>query len=240
MVMRDKSLRSENAQLRQEIIIMLQDAIRSQLAVGEAKWVPLLSSSNPNNLSQQARQNLQELYDVYKNLLGVVDSYIMMYGGYVPPPVIPKEPIVITRLVADCLEEVTPLARDRQLLLDYKTVHGLPSINGNRDAARGILVQVLQSMIGVTAAGGRVRVESAMREGEMRISVSSSGPALPQVEIEDMFVGFIEGKHNMETYSDRLSMYLARNNIERLGGKIWAESEAGRGTFVYFTLPGHI
>lgn len=240
MVMRDKSLRSENAQLRQEIIIMLQDAIRNQLAVGEAKWVPLLSSSNPNNLSQQARQNLQELYEVYKNLLGVVDSYIMMYGGYVPPPVIPKEPIVITRLVADCLEEVTPLARDRQLLLDYKTVHGLPSINGNRDAARGILVQVLQSMIGVTAAGGRVRVESAMREGEMRISVSSSGPALPQVEIEDMFVGFIEGKHSMETYSDRLSMYLARNNIERLGGKIWAESEAGRGTFVYFTLPGHI
>jgi len=239
MVLRDKSLRTENAQLRQEIVVMLQDAIRSKLAQAEARWISILPSSS-TTMHPSVGQALADLHGQYEQLLHIVDSYLMMYGGFIPPPVIPKEPIVITRLVADCLEEVTPLARERQLLLDYKTVTGLPSITGNRDAVRGILVQVLHHLIVVTAAGGRVRVESAIRGDEMRITVSSSGPALPPVEIEDMFAGFVPGKHSEDTYSLRLSMYLARNNVERLGGKIWAESEAGRGTSIYFTLPAHL
>lgn len=239
MVLRDKSLRTENAQLRQEIVVMLQDAIRAKLAQGESRWHSILSNAG-TSMHPQVAQSLSELHGQYEQLLHVVDSYLMMYGGFIPPPVIPREQIIITRMVADCLEEVTPLARERQLLLDYKTVTGLPAINGNKDAVRGILVQVLHHLIVLTAAGGRVRVESAIRGDEMRITVSSSGPALPPVEIEDMFAGFIAGKHSEDTYSLRLSMYLARNNVERLGGKIWAESEAGRGTSIYFTLPAHI
>lgn len=239
MVLRDKSLRTENAQLRQEIVVMLQDAIRSKLAQAESSWVSILPSAG-TSMHPSMGQALTELHGQYEQLLHVVDSYLMMYGGFIPPPVIPREPIIITRLVADSLEEVTPLARERQLLLDYKTVTGLPAISGNRDAVRGILVQVLHHLIYVTAPGGRVRVESAIRGEEMRISVSSSGPALPPAEIEDMFVGFVPDKHSEDTYSMRLSMYLARNNVERLGGKIWAESEAGRGTSIYFTLPTQI
>jgi signal transduction histidine kinase len=60
---------------------------------------------------------------------------------------------------------------------------------------------------------------------------------LPEVEITDMFAGFIEGRHHEATYSARLAMYLARNSVERLGGKIWAVSEQGRGTVIYFGVP---
>ncbi len=235
MVLRDKSLRSENAQLKQEIVAMLQDSIRTQLVAGETRWMPILNNAN-QTMHPSVGQALAELHTHYEQLIGLVDSLLMIYGGFVPPPVIPKEQVVITRLVADCLEEVSPLARGRQLLLDYKTVTGLPPINCNKEQLHSILIQVLHRMIGVTAPGGRVRVESQIRNQEMRIGVTSSGPALAANEITDMFAGFIQGKHSEDTYSDRLAMYLARNNVERLGGRIWAESEAGRGTAVFFTL----
>ena len=236
MVLRDKSLRSENQLLRQEIVTMLQDNIRAPLASAEMGWQAILSN-NANALHPSVSRSLSELHLNYEQMIALVDSLLMMYGGYVPPPVAPKEQVAIPRLVADALDEVTPLARERQLTLDYKTVTGLPPINGNREAIMGILRQVLERMIVITAAGGRVRIESQMRGNEMRIGVSSSGPALPESELQDMFAGFIEGKHAIETYGSRLSMQLARTNVERMGGRIWAESEAGRGTVTYFTLP---
>jgi PAS domain S-box-containing protein len=236
MVLRDKTLRSENQLLRQEIVAMLRENIRGPLAGAEVSWHAILTNAR-NTMHPSVGQALAELHNHYEQLIAVIDSLLMMYGGFVPPPTTPRESINVSRLVADCLEEATPLARERQLLLDYKTVTGLPPINGNKEAIMGILRQVLERMIVITAAGGRVRVESLVRGPEMRIGVSSSGPALPQSEIAEMFVGFVEGKHTQDTYSSRLSMYLARNNVERLGGKIWAESEAGRGTTTFFTLP---
>ncbi|MBI2811120.1 MAG: PAS domain-containing protein [Candidatus Melainabacteria bacterium] len=236
MVLRDKSLRSEISHLKSEIVAMLSESIRGPLAVAELQWQFILSNA-AKTMHPSVGQPLAELHAHYEQLCGVVDSLLMMYGGYVPQMTTPREQIVVTRLVSECLEQVAPLARERQLALDYKSVTGLPNIVGNREAMKDILVQVLEKMISVTSPGGRARVESSARGTDMRIVVSSSGPSLPETEIIDMFAGFVEGKHAEQTYSSRLSMYLARNNLERLGGKIWAESEAGRGTAIIFTLP---
>ncbi len=235
MVLRDKSLRSEVAQLRQEIVAMLSESIRQPLVSVEPTWEAILA--NAGSLSPQAGQSLAQLHSHYKQLIGLVDSLLMMHGGIMPPPMTPRQPVILTRLVAECLEEVAQQAREQQLSLDYKTLTGLPNINTDREALKRVLVQFIEKMISITSPGGRVRVESSVKGHEVRIGVSSSGPALPQEEIDDLFAGFIDGKHDEATYSSRLSMYLARDNVERLGGRIWADSEQGRGTMIFFTLP---
>lgn len=238
MVLRDRSVRNENNQLKGEIVAMLNDNIRASLIHGEERWSVILTNA-AQSMHPSVGQTLAELHVHYEQLLGVVDSLLMMYGGFVPPPAMQmqREQIMVTRVIAECLEESAPLARDRQLALDYKSVPGLPNINGNKETFKAILLPMLEKMITITAPGGRVRVEAQSKGTELRIGVSSSGPSLPEEEIADVFSGFIQGKHSEDTYSSRLSMYLARNNVERVGGRAWAESGAGRGTIVYFSLP---
>jgi PAS domain S-box-containing protein len=234
MVLRDKSLRSEISHLRTEIVAMLSESIRTPIVHAEVGWQTLLN--NTRNMPPPVVQSLGALHENYQNLLGVVDSLLMIYSDFVPPAMVPpKQEVVINRVVADCLDEVAPLARDRQLTLDYKSVSGLPSLSLDKEILHGVIIQLLEKMISITGAGGRVRVESLIKGNAMRIGVLSSGPALPEQEISEMFAGYIEGKHKMESYSSRLSLYLARNNVERIGGMIWAESD--RGTAIYFTLP---
>lgn len=239
MVLRDKSLHAEVARLRNEIVAMLSQDIRAPLGAAETHWKIIMSGqlqSLPPNVSQQ----LLEMHTIYEQLIGVVDSFLMMYGGFVPPPAEQiREPVSVTRLIGECLEQVSQQARSQQIMLDYKTVTGLPNTAINKEIVHDIIVQLLQKMIAVTAPGGRVRAETTVKGKEIRLIISSSGPALQKVEIEEMFVGFIDGRHTEDTYQERLSMYLARNNAERLGGRIWAESEAGRGTAIFLTLPVH-
>ncbi|MBX9687836.1 MAG: PAS domain-containing protein [Candidatus Obscuribacterales bacterium] len=237
MVLRDKSLHAEVARLRNEIVTMLTQDIRAPLASAETRWKNIMSNQI-QGLNPNVAQQLLEMHEVYEQMLGVVDSYLMMYGGFVPPQEqAPKEQVSVTRLIGECLEQVSQKARAQQIMLDYKTVTGLPSTAMNKEIVQDIIVQLLEKMISVTAPGGRVRAETTVKGKEIRLIISSSGPALQQIEIEEMFVGFIDGRHSEDTYQIRLSMYLARNNAERLGGRIWAESEAGRGTAIFLTLP---
>jgi signal transduction histidine kinase/methyl-accepting chemotaxis protein len=238
MVLRDKSLHGEVARMRNDITNMLSEQIRGQLVTAEQRWRPLLSNSS-DGLNPAVGQALADLHAQYQQLLGIVDSYVMMYGGFVPASITPRDQVSITRLIGECMEQVSQTARQHQILLDYKTVTGLPTTAVDKEVVRSVVVQLLEKMIQVTAPGGRVRVESTLKGNEIRLQINSSGPAVAQEEIEDMFVGFIEGKHPENSYSQRLSLYLARNNVERMGGRVWSESEAGRGTTIYCTLPVH-
>ena len=241
MVLRDKSLHAEVARLRSEIVTMLGQDIRGPLASAESHWKSILAPQQLQGVAPATAQNLLEMHKLYEQMMGMVDSYLMMYGGFVPPPVeqIQREQVSVTRLIGECLEHVSQNARAQQIMLDYKTVTGLPTTAINKEIVRDIIINLLEKMIVVTAPGGRVRAETTIKGKEIRLIISSSGPALQQVEIEEMFIGFIGGKHAEDTYQTRLNMYLARNNAERLGGRIWAESEAGRGTAIFLTLPVH-
>jgi K+-sensing histidine kinase KdpD len=235
MVLRDKSLHSEAHRLRNEIVAMLQESIRGPLVVADQKWSSVLTTTSKQFGGTALGPALIDLHSNYQALMAVIDSLLMMHTGIVPTQVVQREQVSVTRLIGDCLEQVAQQARAHQIMLDYKTVTGLPSTAIDKDILRDIVIQLLEKMISVTAPGGRVRVESTAKNNEIRLSIFSSGPALPAGEIEDMFAGFIQGKHTEDTYSSRLSLYLVRNNLERLGGKIWAESD--RGTYFYFTLP---
>jgi PAS domain S-box-containing protein len=236
MVLRDKSLRREISQLRSEIVSMLSESLRAPIVAAESSWTSILRNA-PDTMHPAVGKSLTELHQQYEHLMGIIDSLLMIYGGVMPTPVQNRESFAIQRLVAECQEEFSPVVRERHVSLDYKGVTGLPEVTADRGALKAVISQLIEKMVNITASGGKVRVEVHVKGSELRIRVTSSGPPLPDSEIVDMFIGFIPGKHREDTYSSRLSMYLASNNVERLGGKVWAEPQDGKGTAIFFTLP---
>jgi len=290
LVVRDKSLRSEIAGLKMEIVTMLARAIRGPLMSAEKEWQSILAvqgeggqesliastgehdiatiSPQPDKvkleelheqlnreLNQELKpveltfvQRLAGLHARYKNLISSVETLLSTHGrsiGQLMPltnesgsftaldlesVLLGAEPSIetfpISRLVGECLRETMNLAQEKQLSLDHKTSTALPNITGNRALMKSILSPIIEKMISVTAPGGKVRVESVEKDKEIQVSVSSSGPALSEEEIVDMFSGFVSGKHDEDSYGSRLALYLARNNAERSGATVWAQSEA--------------
>jgi light-regulated signal transduction histidine kinase (bacteriophytochrome) len=78
---------------------------------------------------------------------------------------------------------------------------------------------------------------SAVRKGtEWVISVSDNGQGFEQQYAEKIFALF-QRLHNREVEGTGMGLSISRKIVERHGGKIWAESEKGRGSAFYFSLP---
>ena len=87
-----------------------------------------------------------------------------------------------------------------------------------------------------TPSGGTIRFGAETQDSEVLFMVSDSGPGIPQEHLGDIFNPYWQAKR-AERMGAGLGLPIAKGIIEAHGGRIWVESEPGKGTRFYFTLP---
>ncbi|MBA4358694.1 MAG: hybrid sensor histidine kinase/response regulator, partial [Desulfovibrio sp.] len=120
----------------------------------------------------------------------------------------------------------------------------LPMIAVDPDRLVQVLVNLLNNACKFTEAGQvtlRVALGPPGGDEEMVFSVSDTGPGIPQAERERIFDHFHQVTKE-DTLKDKpqgtgLGLSICRQIVEHYGGRIWVESEAGRGSSFHFTLP---
>ena len=108
------------------------------------------------------------------------------------------------------------------------------------DGAR--IKQVLLNLVGnavkFTPEGGRVWVRAGSKDGAVRVEVGDTGPGIPREDHERIFLEFQQaGSDAGKPQGTGLGLALAKKFVEMHGGKIWLESEVGKGSRFFFTLP---
>jgi signal transduction histidine kinase len=108
------------------------------------------------------------------------------------------------------------------------------------DGAR--VKQVLLNLVGnavkFTPEGGRVWVRAGAEDGTVRLEVGDTGPGIPAEDHERIFLEFQQaGSDAGKPQGTGLGLALAKKFVEMHGGKIWLESEVGKGSRFFFTLP---
>jgi len=99
-----------------------------------------------------------------------------------------------------------------------------------------VLSNLIQNAIKFTPEGGSIRI-SATRVGTLyQVSVSDTGIGIPAGELTAIFERFRQLDRSDRTGLG-LGLYISRWIVEAHGGKIWAESQLGRGSTFHFTLP---
>jgi PAS domain S-box-containing protein len=120
----------------------------------------------------------------------------------------------------------TVIAIDRELYAD-------------RVRVRQILFNLLSNAVKFTPEGGHIRVEANQREGCVEISVTDTGIGIPHEEHEAVFDKFHQVGHTTKGVREGTGLGLAitQRLVEEHGGKIWLESEPGKGSRFSFTIP---
>ena len=111
-------------------------------------------------------------------------------------------------------------------------------IRGDERKVKQVLLNLLSNALKFTPEGGRIDVHTAMKEGMAEISVADTGVGIAPEDQEAIFEEFRQvGTADKKVEGTGLGLALSRKFIELHGGRIWVQSEPGKGSTFSFTLP---
>jgi len=135
-----------------------------------------------------------------------------------------------------------PLAARKTIDLQVESDSRLGSFLMDPMRIRQVLLNLVGNALKFTPEGGTVWVRAHGEEGVVTVEVGDTGPGIPPGDHERIFLEFQQGttKGSSKPPGTGLGLALAKRFVEMHGGKIWVESEVGKGSRFFFTLPAHL
>jgi PAS domain S-box-containing protein len=149
---------------------------------------------------------------------------------------------VATFSLREALERGIVMVRERaaekEIALALDADGSVELVEGDERRIRQVVFNLLSNAVKFTPEGGRIRLWVERTDGEVRVSVTDTGPGVAAGDQERIFEEFQQTETG-ERYGEGtgLGLALTKRLVELHGGRIWVESEPGRGSTFAFTLP---
>ncbi len=140
-------------------------------------------------------------------------------------------------LLRPSYERMVLQAERAGLELHFDCQPDLPAVFADPDRITQVLINLVHNAIKFTPPGGKITL-SAYREGEHIVFfVQDTGVGIPKKDLSRIFERFYKADRARAGGGTGLGLSIARHMIESHGGYIWARSEEGVGSTLYFNLP---
>jgi signal transduction histidine kinase len=182
----------------------------------------------------RANRLIQDLLDVAR----------IQAGGLV----VDTNPVNAASLVQEAIDSATPLAGAAGLQLRRAVEETAPDVLCDRDRILQVLANLIGNAIKFTPRGGDIAVgarqhsaavetpESVAPFNEARFWIQDTGPGIPAENIPHVFDRYWQARSTAKLGTG-LGLSIAKGIVEAHGGRIWVESELGKGACFAFTLP---
>jgi signal transduction histidine kinase len=221
---------------RDEFLGMVSHDLRNELsgiALSVGQVLRHVTDDEAGRKIFRSAMNIQRINLRMSRLIGDLLDVVSIDIGKLT--VIPEEHDVC-RTIEDMAESFAPIASAKGIALTVKLVDDSLPARFDHQRIQQVLGNLLTNALKHTAEGGTVAMAAERKGEDVWFVVKDSGSGIAADRLPTIFERFSQGDR-----SDRkglgLGLYIARRIVEAHGGKIWAESEVGRGSTFYFTLP---
>jgi signal transduction histidine kinase len=199
----------------------------------------LLSENKDGNLTPEQLKFAQTIYGAGNDLLNLINDILDL--SKVEAGQVELERGLFS--LREALERGVVMVRERAskngVALQLELDSSVDLVEGDERRIRQVVFNLLSNAVKFTPAGGRVEVSTARVDGEVQIAVCDTGPGIAAADQQRIFEEFQQARsgNGERPEGTGLGLALSKSLVELHGGRIWVESEPGKGSTFTFTLP---
>lgn len=235
-ILRDITERKELDHLREDLTAMIYHDLRSPLA-NIVSSLDVLFSMVP----EDDRETVQTILRIAENstdrIQRLVSSLLDVNRLESGQPVADQKVVDPIGLIEQAILDVEPVARGRRQTISAKLPTELPPIWVDEDMARRVLINLMENAVKFTPPDGHLEVGADPEDQWVHMWVEDNGPGIPAAEQERVFDKFTRLRGTNKSSGLGIGLAFCRLAVLGHGGKIWVESEPGKGSVFHFTFP---
>ncbi len=238
LIMHDIAKEEELEKMRLDFVSMASHELRTPLTsiIG---YLSVFIDENKGKIENTEIDLLQRSLTSAKQLLTLVGNLLNVNKIEREQMSVFPQALDYLPIVTKVVEDLKSQAVQKSVVLNFEPPLQLPQILADPIRTPEVIINLIANAINYTNAGGNVTVSVEVSPNEIITSVSDTGVGIPKEAMSHLFNKFFRVSNQMQQASKGtgLGLYISKSIIDKLGGKIWVESEAGKGSKFSFTLP---
>jgi PAS domain S-box-containing protein len=235
-LMRDITERKDLDSLREELTSMIYHDLRSPLA-NIVSGLDILSTMYPgpeNETIQSVTGIARRSTDRIQRLVSSLLDINRLEAGQT---IVSQQTVTPAMLAEEAIDAVRPMAESRHQILKSHLANKLPPVWVDVDMIRRVLINLMENASKFTPPEGRVEIGGKLEGGWVQLWVQDNGSGIPFAEQEHIFEKYTRLREHENANGLGIGLAFCRLAITGHGGRIWVESEVGKGSKFFLTLP---
>jgi two-component system phosphate regulon sensor histidine kinase PhoR len=148
------------------------------------------------------------------------------------------QPTPASTLVHDAIQSMSAVAVDAGVDLEAAGAPGTP-VMADAYAMHQVFGNLIENSLKYARDGKRIRVGAKLHTSEVQFTIRDFGPGIASEHLDRIFERFyrVDKARSRESGGTGLGLAIVKHIVQAHGGRVWAESELGKGVFFHFTLP---
>ena len=235
-VIRNVHYQKEMDRLREDFIATLTHDLRTPV-VAAIQTLEYFTTGMLGELSEKQSMLLSTMKKSNEDMLGLVNTLLEVYKYEAGRLKLVKTPFDFKLLLEECVNQVSPISnfKNQKIEQNYNNISEYKII-ADRNEIRRVIINLLGNAIKYTPEGGLIEVRAEVENNDLHFAVKDNGEGIYKQDIPKLFKRFSQGTQEKRSISTGLGLYLSKQIIDAHRGKIWLESDKGKGSEFFFLL----
>ncbi|MBI2942020.1 MAG: PAS domain-containing protein [Chloroflexi bacterium] len=236
VVVRNITRRKQAEQLREDYIHTISHDLRAPLTIISGHAQMLQRTLLREGLDGPKQRGVEAILTSARRANAMIQDLLEAARLETGQVKLNPRPVGLGQFVRDLVGRLAGAGEAERIRVE--TPEGLPPVAADPDRLERILMNLLSNALKYSSPGSEITVRLERRGGEVVTSVTDHGPGIAPEELSHLFERHYRTREATERREGLgLGLYITKGLVEAHGGRIWVQSELGKGSTFSFTLP---